>query len=452
MISDQLGNMIDCNSFDSQPHPNGENCNRKVIVTVHATNIFTQPVTITSRVDGGDPLGKVTDPFRALIRTENKIVDICNHADDITTIDLFQIYVESKYKTTLDKIVVCKTIVETITLNLPTTKPPTPPPRCDFNDLVITELASTKNINARFIEIFFFDQKCHGLKINQDLRVEIYPKGSYTPFNTYIPLEGLKISKSGFVTICYSNQASTYAFYGLYACTDVNQLAGVRGGDTIAVTSDKCRQKDECIIDIFGYPGEDDVPSPQYIRHGRAVRKTTVTKPSKSFKPTDWHVFPGKCGQQVGYKGMDINEWKDVQGPICAPETTVLITEIVDYHRNNEHGRAPRYVELYAPWKKDRETYLDHDLKLVIFPRNSKDPTWSSAINIAQFPENGFLLVCNRAAYRMYAEKCGILDSLLEGPANSAGRDTIALVSGDENRYFVVDIYGKIGESSGGKN
>jgi hypothetical protein len=52
----------------------------------------------------------------------------------------------------------------------------------------------------------------------------------------------------------------------------------------------------------------------------------------------------------------------------------------------------------------------------------------------------------------MYAKKCGILDKYLEGPANSAGRDTIAIVSGDENGYFVVDVYGKIGESSGGKN
>jgi hypothetical protein len=326
---------------------------------------------------------------------------------------------------------------------------PGPEKECNFENIFITELASPAERNAKYIKLFFFE--CRGKKITQDLFLIRYLAGEYSTSPFVTNLKYTKIRDDGFLTVCNSTYYSQ--FYGMYACTKVTtelwSPADLKGTEAVAISS---KNDGAEIIDIFGYPGEDSVPSPQYFKNGRAVCKTTVMGPSKYFKPTNWYVFPGKCDQQVGYKGMDINEWKDVQGSICAPETTVLITKIVDYHHDNEYGRPHRYIELYALWKKDRETYLDHDLKLVIFPRDSKDPTWISAINIAQFPENGFLLVCNQAAYRMYAKKCGILDKYLEGPANSAGRDTIAIVSGDENGYFVVDVYGKIGESSGGKN
>jgi hypothetical protein len=123
MLIDQLGNMIDCDSLASQPHPNEENCNRVAFVTVNATNIFTQLLSVSIRVDNGPANIVPRNTGKSLIQNANKTVDICRHADNITTIDLFHIDVQSKYMITASNIVDCKTIVETITLTLPTHQP-----------------------------------------------------------------------------------------------------------------------------------------------------------------------------------------------------------------------------------------------------------------------------------------------------------------------------------------
>ncbi len=120
--------------------------------------------------------------------------------------------------------------------------------------------------------------------------------------------------------------------------------------------------------------------------------------------------------------------------------TTILITEIVDLYIDSL--KVPRYVELYAPRMRDRGENLDVGLKLVIFHSDSEEPHWPSAV----------LVVCNWAAYEAYGDECGIASFDLAGPMNSNGNDQIALISGDESGWSVVDIYGVIGEDGWGKD
>ena len=62
------------------------------------------------------------------------------------------------------------------------------------------------------------------------------------------------------------------------------------------------------------------------------------------------------------------------------------------------------------------------------------------------------MVVCNSAAFRNYGVECAVESSDIAGPANSNGNDQITLISGDEDDgWFVVDIYGVIGEDGYGK-
>ena len=237
--------------------------------------------------------------------------------------------------------------------------------------------------------------------------------------------------------------------YGRGTCTLIGGLtspANLRGTETIAIVKGNLIEYN--IIDMFGVPGQDGTESHQYFQNGRAVRNIRAINPSPIFYHEHWHVFPGKCKQQVGPEAMDINKWEDDQGPIC--DVTIIISEIVDFDVNSVFN-VPRFVELYAPRLRDRGEGINLDLKLVIFHGLSKEPLWDSAIKINYMPESGFLVICNRAAGELYGNKCQIVSNNIAGPANSNGNDQIAIVSGDEDGWFVVDIFGVIGEDGYGK-
>jgi len=314
---------------------------------------------------------------------------------------------------------------------------------CNLEDVVITELASPEPSFAKYIELYFHG--CEGRKIDQDLKIITFRPGDIEASNLFVHLQGNMIRDDGFFTICNSEQAET--FYGRGECTYIGGLtsaANLRGTETIAVVKGNLEEYN--IIDMFGVPGQEAVESDQYFKNGRAVRKSKVWEPSEYFNADDWYVFPGKCKQEVSPEAMDINIWEDVQGPVCPGDVDIIITEIVDVDVESETS-VPRYVELHSPRRRLRGEGFDHGLKLVVFHSESEEPHWASAVPIEYMPENGFLLVCNQAAYDIYTEKCAEVSSNIAGPANSNGNDQIALISGDEeNGWFVVDIYGVIGE------
>ncbi len=332
---------------------------------------------------------------------------------------------------------------------------PAPAPTCIFENVIITELASPDDAYAKYIELYFLDKRCAGKTIDIDLRVIRFPSGLSEFSNLLIDLKDKIVRDDGFLTICNSKQAEDY--YGPKECTMFGGMispANLQGTESIAIVSErsdgKVNNNPYPMIDIFGIPGTyADKDSKQYFVNGRAVRKIDVWYPVSEYDYNDWHVFP-KCGQEVGPEGMDINEWKDVQGPICNLPT-ILITEIVDLD-SDSYTKVPRYVELYAPRMRDRGEGFDVDLKLVIFHSDDEEPHWPSAVPIDFMPESGFLVVCNRAAYEAYGDECGETSFDLAGPANSNGDDQIALISGDESGWFVVDIYGVIGEDGWGKD
>ena len=223
--------------------------------------------------------------------------------------------------------------------------------------------------------------------------------------------------------------------------------ANLRGTETIAVVlGDLGSFK---IIDIFGIPCQTADQSKANITNGRAVRKTPYWAPVNQYDFDIWHVFPGECNQAVGPEGMDINEWKDVQGPVCN-HPTLLITEIVDLDVNSV-VKVPRFVEIHAPRKRDQGRGFNHNMKLVIFHGYFDEPNWDSAVPIDYMPESGFLVVCNGAAYELYGDECAVVTTDVASPANSNGNDQIAIISGDEDGWFVIDIYGIIGEDGYGK-
>ncbi len=318
---------------------------------------------------------------------------------------------------------------------------------CDFKNVVITELASPKESYAKYIELYFHN--CGGMKITEDYKILRFAPGRFEPANIIEHLQGKIIRDDGFVTIC--NSANAELYYGRDECTAIAGLssgASLSGIETIAVVHGNL--VDHIIIDMYGIPGQEAVESKQYFKNGRAVRKIQSIYPSLHFRVEDWHVFPGTCKQEVGPEGMDINEWKDAQGPVCPGDVQILISEIVDLDVNSQ-TQVPRYVELYAPRRRDRGTGINMNLKLVIFFSHSLEPHWNSAIPIDYMPENGFLVVCNKKAHESYGDKCAHVSYDIAGPANSNGDDQIALIVGDESGWFVVDIFGVIGEDGYGK-
>ena len=333
----------------------------------------------------------------------------------------------------------------------PTRRPTASPEEdsCDFKDVIITELANPAQPYAKYIELLFLDEKCGGKTIMfPSLHVIRFPVGQQKPSNLVVDLEGVVIRDDGFVSICNSEDAEL--FYGRGECTVVSGIltpANLQGTESIAIVWGIPSRY--YIIDIFGIPGTSLVPSDQYFKNGRAVRKINVWKPQKNFYVDSWHVFPGECEQEVGPEGMDINVWQDVPAPNCN-KPTIIITEIVDLDVDS-YLNVPRYVELHAPRRRNRGQRLIGELKLAIFHGDTTEPHWPSVVPIDYMPESGFLVVCNEAADAAYGNECAKVSTDLVGPANSNGNDQIAIISGDESSWSVVDIYGVIGEAGFGK-
>lgn len=319
---------------------------------------------------------------------------------------------------------------------------------CDSeSDAVITEITDPLDNNyGKYIELYF--HKCGGKVISSNLKLLHWRAGDSSPSRAFVNLKGVQIRDDGFVTVCgYSNTNTVYD--GREVCT-LNGTAEnpvvIRGTDSIALAMGTYSRNR--IIDVFGNPGSSGNLA-QRFTDGRAVRNINAITPSENWDEDEWIVFPGEGDQVVGIEGMDPNEWKYVRPEL---KSQLIITEIID-PSDGEEDAVPRFVELYAPRGRDRGMGTKDDFKLVVFHSDFENPDFRTAIYINYIPESGFITVCNPTAVStLGVEKCAIVSDKIGGPANSNGNDQIAIISGDENNYFVVDIFGVIGEDGTGKS
>jgi hypothetical protein len=327
---------------------------------------------------------------------------------------------------------------------MPTPRPTPPKPPCDGYDVLITEIADPRNDDAsRFVELHFSD--CWGSIIEDDLWLTIWYEDDTDPSSVNpINLKGLKIPGDGFLVFCNTKQA--VEAYGDGKCDYISGRftpVDSNGNDQIAVVRTPTFPTDLEIVDIFGRPGEDGKGTDHDFTGGRAVRKTSVKGPNDVYDPNEWYVYSTVTGDLQGAttNDMDPHEWKD-------PPLSLIITEIADPVDDANH----RFVELYTSNWAGRE--IKDDLYVVRWPEDSSEP---SAITIPLkgmiVPADGFLVFCRDQAARDYYgdEKCDLITGDLS-PANCNGDDHIAIVSGSDDNYKIVDLFGNPGVDGTGTN
>jgi hypothetical protein len=335
-----------------------------------------------------------------------------------------------------------------------------PLPDCDEKQVVITEIASPfDEPEGRYIELYFED--CKGKKLPNDVTLISWKhEGDYRNLKDSL-LRALqrgrvreqilpkdkKVPDNGIMVACKSQKYGI--IYKSGTCDAIggsDSPADVDGTDTIAVKTQ------DGIRDIFGIPGKrgrsrdlEQTVSRQDFSGGRAVRRLTAENNKSTINPSGdkWVVDEWIIKKNQSFETMDPNQW------IPIPNAVLLITEIID---PMIYSPEPRFVEVYAPNSDDHDTILDKDeLKLVIFQGNSIEPSWDSAIDLKIVPKNGFFVVCNKQADIMWQGACTTIIDSATGVANSDGNDQIAVVNGDKNGYYMLDIFGKIGSTGSGK-
>ncbi len=315
---------------------------------------------------------------------------------------------------------------------------------CDDTKAVITEIANPMdNRFATYVEIYFHG--CANEKVSSWLKLIRWTGDSNEPANKWIQLYDTQINKDGFVTVCTGADAEEV--YGRDTCSIIGTATdpiNFRGGDTIALVTGT-KANGYVIQDIFGFPGLQGTYKAQDFTNGRAVRSISAMEQADEWNPEDWAVFPGEGTTEIGTAGMDPNEWKFVKREI---KTKLIISEIMSPKGDYP---APSYVEIYAPKKSDRGQGNTDNLKLVIFYSDSLVPNFDTAVRLDKVPPTGFITVCNSKAYESLGDGCSITTYDIGSPANSGGRDQIAIISGDESGYFILDIFGVVGEDGWGK-
>lgn len=259
-----------------------------------------------------------------------------------------------------------------------------------------------------------------------------------------IDLYGKEVPDDGFFVICIKNNANT--IYGQNTCDYIDRRslspANITGVETIAIVDGDPWATSPKIIDIFGFPHRENVEgSNQDFTGGRAVRKFSADKPSGfSWDRKSWIVIHDNDTNQ-----MDPRVWQVVTKP---PETIILITEIFDPFATEP---VPRFIELYVPNEEDRGS-IDDDLKLVIFRGQSDAPDWRYAFEINEVKKNsgfgdGFFVVCNDAAWNILSStRCDAIFDFFAPAQSTKNRYQFAIVNGDQNGFFLVDVFGTIGD------
>ena len=330
----------------------------------------------------------------------------------------------------------------------PTPRPtPSPTPGrptqrdCDPRNAVITEVADPEGKpSGRYVEIFFYN--CAGKTINDPIKVVRWPLVGSSPITT--DLQGMTVPGDGFIVICAGNGNE---------CDKKRDNVGDNDGrDAVAVVEvQQGKRLDHDIIDIYGVPGQTDGPS--NFEEGRAVRNKSPESidPTMSFDISDWTVYPGTGGSKVGPSGTDPRTWLK----------PLMITEIVDDIDGKEpiYSDVPRHIEIFVPYYDRFSTeVIDDDLKLVLFHGESSTPDFTTAVTLkdTKIPNNSLVVVCNKAAkdHDDYIVKRGsnsdslcdiVASDLFDQRGKLFGCDRAAIISGDQNKYSIVDMFGSLG-------
>ena len=319
----------------------------------------------------------------------------------------------------------------------PTTQPtlsPTLSP-CESN-VIITQVADPRpNISKRFLQIYF--PLCEPrYKIKSDLWLVKAVKGTNASFS--VDLKGKETSSNGFIVICNTEEVS--AIYNDNKCDYVIPIDASIGDKVTILRGTNPTLFDE-VVDI--YDTSELKLEEMDEAGGRAVRKTSIIEPKTQWKEDYWFVEYGADERE-----MIPQQWLNVT-------ENIIITEIVDANRN-----GGRFVELYVKeYDNGTEdgTIKEDELQLVVFASNSKNPSWSTAINLkgAKVSRDGFLVFCSRTDLGLFNDgACNnpidlIGDQL--SPISSNGDDQIAIVQGSDGKYSIRDIFGIIGKDGTGQ-
>jgi len=313
---------------------------------------------------------------------------------------------------------------------------------CDYESVIITELASPTLASAKYIELLFLDEKCRGAVIRDPIKIIKFASGECDPDsnpNEQIDLAGTQIGDDGFVTVCNSG-------YFQSECTIVRQAADLSGTDTIAIISGDIDDGFD-FVDVFGIPCQANPDSE--FRNGRAVRNIDIDTAQKYYNPSNWIILPGACGSEVGPADTDINQWVEVQEAICptnSPTTEsqgdceFFLTELADYP-----GRP--FVEIKSTCPG---ITISRSISVVSYKENG--PTREIDLSGVVVPDDGFIIIChNKMEHETsYGNACNFANPLF---LVGHGHNSYAIVhrgsdcgaGGCDDRY--LDVYGFVGES-----
>jgi len=306
---------------------------------------------------------------------------------------------------------------------------PTPTPECaDWDQVIITELASPSNAqNARYVELYF-RESCRGTKIQRDLKVVLWTEGNQEPSLIKISLKGMTIPQSGFLVICNSISADTY--YGWGTCNSyagTGSPADLTGLETVAVVYHS--PTTTVILDIFGVPGRLNIEgSNQDFSNGRAVRKISAVDPDTTFVRDHWVILRGDTGD------CDPGRWLPVAEPPPPTEPPSLGIVPCDYYftelaQPNDISNLA-FIEIKATCPGQR-------ISDIFVTAHKPSSTAVDLRPIETVPQDSFIIICeNKVAFEAFYQKtCDVEDADVQ--PDGIYSLTLETYSGD-----VLDAYG----------
>jgi hypothetical protein len=310
---------------------------------------------------------------------------------------------------------------------------------CDPTDAIITEVSYPVNADLRYVEVYFTD--CAGKRIKEDVKITRWNNGGDLPVAS-LELLNYPVPTDGFVVLCTSDDVNDQ--FGEDTCDFMSAVAANKGKDPVAVIAgDTGSIDDVTIIDVFGYPGPDNLGLTPSMKDGRAVRKKPAT-PSDEYIPSQWIVYPGDDDKNtVPPAGMDPRVWLK----------PIIITEITDPDMDNSnvdpsYDDVPRFIEMFVPNEELHGKVIEDDLKLVLIHGSDTEPTFNPHVVLkgVEVPNDGLIVVCNDAGKSRYQQLCDIVKTVLfDDRGGNFGCDRAAIVHGDASSYTIVDTFGPLG-------
>ena len=273
-----------------------------------------------------------------------------------------------------------------------------PSKSCNFNSVQITRLGDPfDNEDGQIIELFFADTtNCKNVEITEPISLLFDAPSSTTPMRRTLQqrrlfdISGETINENGIISFCQS--ISPYD-----NCIEPPGGMFPPPSGTVCVCNGP---PSTCtILDIYGYGGCSGsrriMRKLQHIdtsyRTGQAER-IRLNKPEEKgiFVEDNWKITKNVTA-------ADIEKSTGTWSPNYT--TSLVITEV--FSANNLF-----FIELFAPYEKDRGARYSEELKFVRFLNGNEEPDWDLAITINRIPHDGFIVICNKPASEYWGGSC----------------------------------------------